>query len=153
MSSLKESRFPISERLDLGLGGKPWLARDQAVGPHLHILGWLGFGVREASQRILGPMGWILVEYEPKPSHGDLIQINFLDFVPNLGQILPWIWDRLCPRSGADFVPDLGQSLPQTWDSGCPGSGTIVVPSLEQPVSQEDSKACRNAPKAVPRFL
>ena len=30
-------------------------------------------------------MGSILVEYEPEPSHVDLIRTNFLDFVPNLG--------------------------------------------------------------------
>ena len=29
-------------------------------------------------------MGSILAEYQPKPSHMDMIQTNFHDFVPNL---------------------------------------------------------------------
>ena len=35
-------------------------------------------------------VGSILVEYEPEPSHLDLIQTNFPDFVPNLDISVSW---------------------------------------------------------------
>ena len=38
----------------------------------------------------LEPVGSILVEYEPEPSHVDLIQTNFPDFVPNLNISVSW---------------------------------------------------------------
>ena len=54
--------------------------------PNSYIFGFLG-GVLGAGRHIggiLGPMGSILVEYEPEPSHMDLIRTIFHDFVLNL---------------------------------------------------------------------
>ena len=61
-------------------------------------------------------MGSILVEYEPEPSHGDLIQTNFPDFVPNLGWGTIQFEFKVLSESG---IWDHGTMVP--WDHGTMG--------------------------------
>ena len=45
---------------------------------------WKVLRPRRHPRGFLDPVGSILVEYEPKPSHMDLIRTRFHDFEPNL---------------------------------------------------------------------